>query len=321
MPTSNVTAWVAAAALAGTTNSVNVNLHGNNSSLDLLVTGGGANGYETAIISSADGANIFDFDVNYTSLARINVVGSQALTMTAASTALNIANLHNFDGSAATGPLTITFGGTGNVTADGGSNNDHFTFPATDSVITSHGNAGDDIFEFLTTNGGATTFNNLDLVDGGTGVNRLILEADNGQLLGAGVGAKILNIQTIQHNSIGGTNGTILADMGQSGSATVLQLNGDYNGNDVNVSNLVTAKSVLFTGDDINDFTLDAASLLGQVNLTLAQTATGGTQNIDALHVTVGNLLNLTSAGNATTNLITDVSDVNANVRSVVPTA
>ena len=81
---SNFTAWIAAAALAGATNSVNVNLHGNNSSLDLLVTGGGNNGYETAIISSADGANIFDFDVNYTSLATINVIGSQNLTMGAA---------------------------------------------------------------------------------------------------------------------------------------------------------------------------------------------------------------------------------------------
>ena len=81
------------------------------------------------------------------------------------------------------------------------------------------------------------------------------------------------------------------------------------------VTNLVTAKSVLFTGDNIDDFTLDATSLLGQVNLTMAQTATGGTQKIDDLHVTVGNLLNLTSSGDpTTTNLINDVSDVNANV-------
>ena len=44
------------------------------------------------------------------------------------------------------------------------------------------------------------------------------------------------------------------------------------------------------------------------------QSATGGTQNIDHFHVTVGNLVNLTSEGNATTNLIEDVRDVNANV-------
>ena len=309
----NLTAWIAAAALVPLNNNINIDLHGVDASLDLLGTSG-TNHYETAVINSADAANVFDFDVNGTSLSKISVVGSQALTMDAGSTALNIANLHNFDGSAATGPLTITFGGTGNVTAAGGSANDFFTFPATDSAITASGNAGDDTFLFLATNGSATTFNSSDSVDGGTGVNRLILQADNGQLLGAGVGAKIVNIQTIQHDSIGTTNGTILADMGQSGSANVLQLNGQYGGNDVTVTNLLTAKSVLFTGDNIDDLTMDATSLLGQVNLTMSQTATGGTQNIDHFHVTVGNLVNLTSAGNATTNLIEDVRDVNANV-------
>ena len=76
---SNLTAWIVAAALSAADNSVNVNLHGNNlygsSSLDLLVTGGENNGYETAIIRIADGPNIFDMDVNYTSLVTINVRG------------------------------------------------------------------------------------------------------------------------------------------------------------------------------------------------------------------------------------------------------
>jgi len=327
----NVTAWFDPAALAGATDAVSINLHGSNQSIDLLVTGPSNNGYETATISSADGANILDLDVDYTSLATIIAVGSQALTMDANSTALNIANLHTFNGTAATGPLTIEFGDTGptagvvsKLTVNGGSANDSFTFAPTNSIITANGNAGDDTFVFSATNGGSTTFfssaTDLDTVDGGTGTNRLILQADNGQLLNTfaapvgGAGAHILNIQTIQHDSIGTTNGTISADMGQSGSATVLQLNGQYGGNDVTITNLITAKSVLFTGDNIDDLSMDATTLLGQVNLTMAQTATGGTQNIDHMHVVVGNLVNLTSAGNATTNLIEDVSDVNANV-------
>ena len=159
----NLTAFIAAAALTPLNNNINIDLHGVDASLDLLGTSG-TNHYETAVINSADAANVFDFDVNRTWLAKISVVGSQALTMDAGSSALNIANLHNFDGSAATGPLTITFGGTGNVTAAGGSANDFFTFPATDSAITASGNGGNDTFMFLTTNGGATTFNSSDLV-------------------------------------------------------------------------------------------------------------------------------------------------------------
>ena len=316
---SNFTAWIAAAALSGAANSVNVNLHGNDSSLDLLVTGGGDNGYETATISSADGNNIFDFDVNFTSLNRINVVGDRNLTMGAGSTALNLANLAIFDGSAATGILDITFNGAGDVIVDGGSNNDLLTFPAGNGAgaVTVRGNAGDDTITFLTNGGGTTTFTANDNVDGGAGVNLLVLEADTGEILVAGdtPATHIVNIQTIRHVQNGGvTSGTITANMANSGSATVLDLAGQYGGNDVSVTNLITAKSVLFSGDNIDDLTLDATSLLGQVNLTMAQTATGGTQNINDLHVTVGNLLNLTSAGNATTNLIDDVTDVNANV-------
>ena len=173
------------------------------SSLDLLVTGGGNNGYETAIISSADGANIFDFDVNYTSLSRINVVGSQNLTMGAGSTALDLANLAIFDGTAASGILDITFNGAGDVTVDGGSNNDLLTFPAGNGAgaVTVRGNGGDDTITFLTNAAGPTTFTANDNVDGGTGINLLVLEADTGQILVAGdtPATHIVNIQTIRH--------------------------------------------------------------------------------------------------------------------------
>jgi hypothetical protein len=313
---SNFTAWFTPAALAGAANSVNVNLNGVNASLDLNVTSG-TNGYETAVITSAVAANTLDFDVNHTSLATIKVLGDKNLTMGAGSTALDLATLATFDGTAATGNLTISFPGAGDVVVDGGHGNDSFTFPAGNAAgnITVRGNDGDDTFAFLTTNGGGVTFNAGDSADGGAGTNLLRLQVDAGAILGDGTtNGTILNIGTIQHFANGAVDGALTANMALSGSATVLDLSADYNGNDVTITNLVTAKSVLFSGDNIDDLSLDATSLLGAVNLTMAQTTTGGIQNINDLHVTVGNLLSLTSAGNATTNLITDVSDVNANV-------
>jgi hypothetical protein len=103
----------------------------------------------------------------------------------------------------------------------------------------------------------------------------------------------------------------------QSGSAVNLELHGDYNNQDVTVNNLQNFKFVIFNGDDINDLTLDHTSVVGTINFSMAQAlpfGPGGVQNIDALHVTVGNVLNMQSTGNADSNLITDVSDVNANV-------
>ena len=100
-----------------------------------------------AVLAAAVGcANIFDFDVNYTSLATIVVTGSQNLTMGAGSTALDLANLVTFNGTAATGNLRSPLPGLGDVVADGGSGNDSFTFPAGNGAgaITTNGNAGDD---------------------------------------------------------------------------------------------------------------------------------------------------------------------------------
>jgi len=314
----NVTAWFDPAALAGDDNSINIGLHGSNQTIDLLVTGAATNGYETANINSVGGPNILDLDVDTTTLATINVTGDQNLTMDDASTALNLANLVTFDGTAATGNLDISFPGAGDVVVDGGSGNDSFTFPAGNGAgaVTVRGNAGDDTFTFLTTNGGTSTFTGNDNANGGAGTNRLRIQADTGAILpGDGTTTGVIaNIATIVHFANVDVDGALTANMAFSGSATVLELSADYDNNDVAVTNLVTAKSVLFSGDDIDDMDLDAATLLGQVNLTMAQTATGGTQSIDDLDLVVGNLLNLTSAGNATTNLIEDVSGVNAHV-------
>ena len=190
-PISNLTAWIAAAALAGATDAVTVNVNSPNSSLDLLVTGGGNNGYETANLNSGAGTNVFDFDVNYTSLATVNAAGAGNLDMSqTVSTALNMDTLVLFDGTTATGMLSALFGtgdaaGVNDVTVNGGSNNDNFTFDAANDAVTVRGNAGDDTFTFLSNNAGPTTFTAADLADGGAGTNRLRLQADTGALLGA----------------------------------------------------------------------------------------------------------------------------------------
>ena len=301
-------------------NAVTINLSGVGAGADLRVTSGN-NGYETANIVSGGGAqNTLDFDVNFTSLATINVSGAQTLFMTANSTALDLSTLVTFNGTAATGDLIIGFPGVGSVVVNGGSGNDVFQFPGGNggagNNVTVRGNAGNDTFVFLTNDGGGVTFNAGDTADGGPGTNRLHLQVDTGAILAAGVGAGILNIQTIEHFTFDLASGDVSADMAQSGSATVLELAGLYNDFDVTVTNLLNADNVIMTsgGNDAHIFilTLSNASALGTINFTMAQTATGGTQTIHNL-VTNGLLLNLASAGNAALNDIDDVAGVDAN--------
>ena len=64
---------------------------------------------------------------------------------------------------------------------------------------------------------------------------------------------------------------------------------------------------------------MDATNLVGVINLTMAQTAVGGAQHIESLNVTVGNLVNLTSAGNADFNEIDQAQNINANMAITGP--
>ena len=128
------------------------------------------------------------------------------------------------------------------------------------------------------------------------------------------VGAQIQNIQTIENFTNGVANGLITVDMTQSGSANTLDLAGDYGNQNVTVNGLINTKFVIFTGDNINDLTLDHTSLVGTVNFTMAQTAVGGTQQIDDLIVPFGNVVNFVSAGNADINDINGMNLVDANL-------
>ena len=102
-----------------------------------------------------------------------------------------------------------------------------------------------------------------DTVDGGAGTNRLSLQADTRSAPGgwrrckdprkhrddpARLGRHYERHHHCGHGPIG---------IGDRARPSTQQ----YGGNDVTVTNLVTAKSVLFTGDNIDDLTLDATSL------------------------------------------------------------
>lgn len=319
------TAWMTNTALAGNADAVALilsgvsdNLDPDDTDIDLNVTAG-TNAYEELNITSTGGTlNELDIDTNGDTTALITVDGAQDLTLLETSSVLDLANLETFDGTEATGNLTVAFNGVGDVVVDGGSGDDDFTFPAGAGAVTVRGNGGDDVFTFLADNGDPTTFGVEDLADGGAGDNRLRLQADEGVLLGAGVGASIVNIQTIEHFTNGVANGDLSVDMAESGSATVLELAGIYDfffpTNDVDVTNLTNADSVVFSGDNIDDLTLLHTSAVGTVNFTMAQDAVGGTQFISDLIVPSGIIVNLTSGGNADLNEIDDVNFVDANM-------
>lgn len=281
--------------------------------VDLEVTTGTV-GYGAVNVTSATGPNVLELDTDtMDTIATVNVDGDQNLEIFGS--VLDQDTLELFDASVASGDIDATFApGTGGVAALGGS--------------------GDDTFTWQTDDGDPTTFTTADSVDGGAGDNRLRLQADTGVLLAVGVGAAIENIQTIEHFTNGGADGDISVDMSESGSATELDLQGNYGyipgvapfivpvsaGHDVTVTELTNQDTVTFTaggdGTGINNLTLEHAGGVGIINFVMSQTSVGGTLTVGEVHIpTATTLLNLASEGNADLNWITDASDVTGNVQ------
>jgi hypothetical protein len=102
----------------------------------------------------------------------------------------------------------------------------------------------------------------------------------------------------------------------------VLELQADYSGENVSVTNLTNADTVIYSGHDLDDLTLANAAPLGDINLTMAQddcvAVDFGAQDhvIEDLFVTTLGDLNLVSTGPAA-NEITGADDINANVSIV----
>jgi len=104
--------------------------------------------------------------------------------------------------------------------------------------------AGDDTIRYRD-GGGAASFTSADKANGGDGNDTLIIETSGAvdrQLLGAGVGAGIIGIETIRHEGAITAGQDLLVDMSQTGSANVVQLAGTYS-DDVRVTNMTNAQT------------------------------------------------------------------------------
>ena len=157
---------------------------------------------------------------------------------------------------------------------------------------------------------------------------------ESGAILLAGVGPNITNTQTIEQ--ISNDEGSFFvtantsADMSLAGSATTLALDANYDGFNVNVTNLTNADTVTYggtgptdtsTGSDLGTLTLSHATpigLLSTISLTLDSTSSPTDLTIDQLVVAPTSpalaALNVDSTGDAGTNVISDVHLVAANV-------
>ena len=319
------TAWMTNAAFGTGTDAVTVTLGGVDTTVTLNDTTVGPTttlGYGTITVASGGGqANSLELDTNATTTSSIVVTGAQNLDIFSDQVdgrgAMNIANLKTFDASAATGNVLAWFfgRGTGALTATGGSGNDTFVFGSVDRTA---------------------NFTAADKVDGGTGTNTLSIEVETGAILLAGVGSNITNIHTIEQVSgdqFGNVTGDTSADMSLAGSATTLALDANYsNGVDhnVTVTNLTTAMTVTYggtgpddtsTGSNLGTLTLSHATPIGildTINFTMNSSSSPAALTVDALVVALTSpniaALNIDSTGNATDNVITDVSGVADNV-------
>jgi hypothetical protein len=276
--------------------------------LDSLAT----TGYASLTVNSAGPggttANDLIFNLNEavgtTNTTTLTVTGAEALVISGS--ALNIDNLHTFNGNG-----TTTTPDTGGVDA---------TFTNADGVghVDATGGSGVNTFTFDETAAGLASFTSASTVDGGTGTtNTLGIEANTGVILLAGVGAGITGIATIEHTTDGLATGNLTADLSQMGSATTLDLAGDYNAFFVNVTNITNAQTVEFSGSDLANLTLAHATPVvatDVINFEMNSTDTGPL-TLAQLTVAAGlSVVNIDSTGTASDNIISNVSTIADNI-------
>ena len=273
---SGFTAWMTpaaiTAAIAAGTDTATVDLTGVAATVHLNVTGTSTIGYESLTVDSGgSGPNDLILDIhNATNTATITATGAEFLTISGS--ALNIANLHTFDGTAAAGGFEVFFNGFGPVAATG------------DAASTAN-----DTFVFTTGAGDAGNFSGSgSTVTGGGGAdNTLVIQADNGTILAAGDNPGITDIATIVHETVaaGGANGALTADLTGLNPATVFDLAGAYDTQTISVTDIDNAQTVEFSGSG-GHLTLAAPTPLGldaQINLQLS-----GDSDLTQLTVALG---------------------------------
>ena len=176
--TGGLTASIANSKLTGTSDATTVDLSNVTAGTITLQTVTAAGGFETVTVNSGGSvANTATLtDGNGTSLTRVNITGSQELSLTLSDTTVT-----TFDGSAATNKLTMTAAATNgqNMTITGGSAAD---------VITVNG------------------YTTADIINGGAGTDRLVIT--NAEAVAAtAVQTNVTLIETIQLSD--GLNGAV----------------------------------------------------------------------------------------------------------------
>jgi len=306
------TAWTAANALVAIDDEILINLNGVSGPQTVtLNTVGGSPlpGYEVANVDSGGPVENFIFlNTNTTTIATVNVVGAQDLTIRG--NALDTDNLELFDSTAAGGDVDARFIGGGTVTVNGGVGNDLFAFADTVGNVTVDGGPGNDRFVFEST--GAATFGTGDTANGGTGTDVLEIQvsgAGEEVLLVAGVGPNITNIETIRHTGTlsGAFPNGLYVDMSRAGSATNLELAGSYAG-DVEITNMSSNQEVFLQSNITEDLRIfPTVGPLPIVNLDIGNTAAGGvvlgTSSTTFGLETTAALVNINSSGNTTTSI------------------
>ena len=220
-------------------------------------------GIETINISSTGPVpNIFDVSNLGTATAAtttVNILGSANLVVNDAGgiRSWDAGTLELIDATGFTGNLNTGVTGTGDIEFLGGDGVSDVAFGRNVNA-TATGGASNDLFSFQAYGNpnGLSSFDGDDSVDGGGGTNNVLeIQAESGELLG-GDGSGITNIQTVRHitdNPINGNdddlNGDLTVNMAIAGSATTLELFGDYDGYNVTVNALTNADRVVYNSD------------------------------------------------------------------------
>jgi hypothetical protein len=244
-----------------------------------------------------------------TNTATLTVTGAEFLNLHGS--VLNIDNLHTFTGAgAATPPPAADTGGFDVV----------FNETAAGGHVAATGGSGVNTFEFGIAPGGTPSFTSASTVNGGTGAtNTLIIDANTGPILLAGVGAGITNIATVENQTgPGGATADLTADLAQLGSATTFNLIGAYATFDVTVTDITNAMTVGYSGSALDTLTLThAAPVVATDVINFEMNAAAPEVALTLTHLTVAaglSAVNIDSTGAATTNVIDNVSTVDDNI-------
>lgn len=184
-----------ATSVTGDSDAISLTLNNATGAATTTITGA----IETINLVSTGGANSITLDAGATTL---NVSGSEAVTLAAASTVL--ASATTIDASDATGAVTLASdaGAATAVTVTGGAGADALTLAGTNTATdTVSGGAGNDRIIFT------TDLADADVISGGAGTDTLV--GDDGQLAGLTTANNVTGIEVLEASTVLATTLTV----------------------------------------------------------------------------------------------------------------